>query len=282
MPPATEMIELVRRHIRLWKTASHADWRACFTSDYTIEDPVGTGPRLMGSYEAEWNNMHAEGLRLDMEPYRMIPGGREIVTDLRAVTHLEEPGLGPDLEGGARSTLSYTGIYTVDDDGLLCANRTFADPVSDALWQAFYPTLPPPSERPPPPRDDLQIRQAVEDHLYFWNLRSREEWRSRFSRDAQVEDPVGTPPCPLGDARERWEAAHADGRRVRLGCNRLIVCGMEALAHTVAFEEVAGRLPRTRSNVEIFAFDAEGRIKSWRVFREELEAEAEIGSPAVR
>jgi len=49
--------------------ASHAEWRACFTPDYTIEDPVGTGPRAMGSYEAEWHNMHTASLRLDMEIY---------------------------------------------------------------------------------------------------------------------------------------------------------------------------------------------------------------------
>ena len=47
---------------------------------------------------------------------------------------------------------------------------------------------------------------------------------------------------------------------------------MEALAHTVAFVEVAGRAPRTHSNVEIFRFDPEGRIQSWRVFREETAA----------
>jgi hypothetical protein len=44
---------------------------------------------------------------------------------------------------------------------------------------------------------------------------------------------------------------------------------MEALAHTVHFEEVGGRAPRTLANTEVFAFDAEGRITSWRVFRDE-------------
>ena len=48
-----EMRKIVRRHIRLWKTSSHADWRACFTPDYTIEDPVGTRVRPMGTYEQE-------------------------------------------------------------------------------------------------------------------------------------------------------------------------------------------------------------------------------------
>ena len=71
-----EMRKIVRRHIRLWKTSSHADWRACFAPDYTIEDPVGTGARPMGSYEEEWRNMHADGLRLDMEVYRLTVGGR--------------------------------------------------------------------------------------------------------------------------------------------------------------------------------------------------------------
>lgn len=266
-PP--EMREIVRRHIHLWKTASHAEWRACFTPDYTIEDPVGTGVRAMGSYEEEWQNMHTDGLRLDMEPYRLIVGGREIVADLRAVTHLGESGVGPDALDGTRHTLSYTGIYSVDEAGLLCANRTFADPVPDRLWKAFYPMLPLPSELPPPPRDAMQIRQAIEDHLYFWNLGTREQWRRRFSEDARVEDPVGAGETLLGDAAELWESAHDEARRVSLGCNRVIVCGMEALAHTVAFEERAGSPSRTSANTEIFTFDGEGSITSWRVFRDE-------------
>jgi hypothetical protein len=264
-----EMRQLVRRHIRLWKTASHAEWRACFTPDYTIEDPVGTGERPMGSYETEWRNMHADALRLDMEPYRLTVGGREIVADLRAVTHLGEKGVGPDAELGVRSTLSYTGIYTVDDDGLLCANRTFADPVPDHLWQAFYPTLPPPGERPPPARDAAWIRQAIEDHLYFWNLGEREDWRRRFREGAMIEDPVGTGSVPLGDAVELWEETHRPALRRWLGCHRVIVCGMEALAHTVSVEETPDHPPRTSANTEIFAFDDEGFIVSWRVFRDE-------------
>jgi hypothetical protein len=223
----------------------------------------------MGRYEEEWRNMHADGLRLDMEVYRLTVGGREIVADLRAVTHLGEKGLGPDADDGARSTLSYTGIYTIDDDALLCANRTFADPVSEELWQAFYPTLPPPSEREPLPRDEGQIRQAIEDHLYFWNLGTHDEWRGRFSADAVVEDPVGSGSQVLGDGRELWEGAHSGERRITLGANRVIVCGMEALVHGVAFEEGGGRVPRTHANAEVFAFDAEGRICSWRVFRDE-------------
>jgi len=263
------MREIVRKHIRLWKTASHADWRACFTAGYTIEDPVGTGVRPMGSYDEEWRNMHVAGLRLDMAPYRLTVGGREIVADLRAVTHLDAPGVGPDSGSGTRHTLSYTGIYTVDDDGLLSSNRTFADPVPDELWKAFYPTLPLPSDLPPPARNAAQIQQAIEDHLYFWNLGTREEWRERFTADAIVEDPVGRGAHPLGDARDLWEATHGDRRRISLGCNRVIVCGMEALAHTVAFEEEAGTAPRSLANTEIFAFDSEGRIRSWRVFRDD-------------
>jgi len=264
-----EMRNIVRRHIRLWRSASHAEWRACFTPGYTIEDPVGTGARSMGSYEEEWRNMHADGLRLDMEPYRLTVGGSEIVTDLRAVTHLSEPGVGPDADAGTRHTLSYTGIYTIGEDGLLCANRTFADPVSDELWKAFYPTLASPSERLPPARDAAQIRQAIEDHLYFWNRGSLSEWRARFSEHARVEDPVGSGVHLLGEASDLWKLTHSEDRRVTLGCNRVIVCGMEALAHTVAFEEVAGRAPCSQSNTQVFAFDAEGFITSWRVFRDD-------------
>ncbi len=272
MKNAAEMGALVRRHVLLWKTASHAEWRACFTPDYSIEDPVGTGPRAMGSYEAEWHNMHASSLRLDMEIYRLTVGGNEIVADLRAVTHLDSPGSGPDAVDGPRSTLSYTGIYSVNDSGLFCANRTFADPVSDELWKAFYPTLPSPSEREPLSRSESQLRQAVEDHLYFWNAGTLEAWRRRFSSNAWIEDPVGGGRRALGTARDLWEAAHARDLRISLGCNRIIVCGMEALAHTVVFEERAGANASTsanaRTNTELFTFDAEGRITSWRVFRD--------------
>ncbi len=269
MSTQEEMRSIVRRHIHLWKTASHSEWRALFTPDYTIEDPVGTGERLMGSYETEWHNMHTDELRLDMEPYRLIVGGREIVADLRAVTHLGESGVGPDSETETRNTLSYTGIYTVDDAGLLCANRTFADPVPDHLWQAFYPTLPPPSERPPPALDGRQIRQAIEDHLYFWNCGSWSQWRGRFRPDATIESPVGTGPSPVDTTKDVWEQTHRPERRRLLGCHRVIVGGMEALAHAVAVDESPGLAPRAASRSEIFAFDDEGYIVSWRVFEDE-------------
>jgi hypothetical protein len=263
------MRDIVRRQVRLWKTASHAEWRACFTDDYRIEDPVGTGFRAMGSYEAEWDNMHASALRLDMEIYRLTVGGDEIVADLRAVTHLDAPGLGPDAIDGARSTLSYTGIYTVDEDGFLASNRTFADPVGDDLWQAFYPTLPPPSSRPPPPRSEARLKQAVEDHLYFWNTAAFAAWRRRFSEDAVVEDPVGSGRRPLDSGRELFDPAHARDRRLLLGSHRVIACGMEAVSHSVRFEECADRPPRTTAHTEHFRFDSEGRIELWRVFRDE-------------
>jgi hypothetical protein len=44
---------------------------------------------------------------------------------------------------------------------------------------------------------------------------------------------------------------------------------MEAIAHTVAFEEPAGRAPCSHTNTEVFSFDVEGRITSWRVFRDD-------------
>ena len=269
MRGSEEMRALVRRHIRLWKTANHAEWRACFSPGYSIEDPVGTGARPMGSYEVEWRNMHTDALRLDMEIYRLTVGGREVVADLRAVTHLGLKGSGPDSVIGTRHTISYTGIYRIDEEGLLCSNRTFADPVPDELWAAFYPTLPLPSELPAPARSDSEIRQAVEDHLYFWNVGNRENWRRRFSEDAWVEDPVGTGPRQLGDAGSFWRSSHTENRRVTLGVNRLIVCGMEALAHAVSFVEEEGRGARSSSTTEIFSFDDEGYITSWRVFRDD-------------
>lgn len=272
MPDAAAMRAIVRRQVLLWKTSTHAEWRRCFRPDYRIEDPVGTGFRAMGSYEAEWANMHASALRLDMEIYGLMVGGNEIVADLRAVTHLGQAGVGPDAVDGARSTLSYTGIYSVDETGLLATNRTFADPVDDALWKAFYPTLPSPSERPPPPRSAIQLAQAVEDHLYFWNTDRREAWRRRFREDACFEDPVGSGTRPLEDGATIWSAAHAQDRRILLGCHRKIVCGMEVLTHGVRTEERSGRRPRTAAQTEVFTFDSEGRITSWRVFREDAES----------
>jgi hypothetical protein len=262
-----EMRGLVRRHISLWKKGTHAEWRACFSEGYEIEDPVGTGLRPMGSYADEWDNMHSD-LHLDMEAYRLIVGGREVLADLRAVTHLGPGSRGPAVENGARHTLSYTGIYTVGEEGLLTANRTFADPVSEELWKAFYPTLPSPAEREPPPCTPDEVRQAIEDHLYFWNVGTHEAWRGCFSADAQLEDPVGSGARPLGTGRAIWDAGHVEGRRVLRGSHRVIVCEMEALAQTVESIE-SGAGARTVANAEIFAFDADGRIRSWRVFRDD-------------
>lgn len=259
--------ELVRRHLHLWKHGTLEAWRACFTDDYAIEDPVGTGLRPMGPYADEWHNMHSDALRLDMEAYRLIVGGREVLADLRAVTHLgpAAPGVIPD--NGARYTLSYTGIYTVGDDGRFTRNRTFADPVSDELWEAFYPTLPSPAEREPPPLSSDEVRQALEDVLYFWNLGNEAAWRRCFSDDAEVEDPVGRGVRPLGDGRAIWAAGHAAGGSVLRGSHRVIVCETEAMAQVTESVE-SGSGSRTSATAELFAFDPTGRIRSWRVFRE--------------
>ena len=263
-----EVRDLVRRHIQLWRDGSHVEWRACFAPDYAIEDPVGTGLRVMGSYLDEWNNMHSDGLHLDMEAYRLIVGGNEIVADLRAVTHLPAAKAGVDAEGSARHTLSYTGIYTarrLDGKLLLSANRTFADPVPDELWHAFYPSL----QRPaPPPRSPAELRQGVEDHLYYWNRGNLADWRRRFTPDATLENPVGSGASPLGDGSELWNAGHAAERQVRLGCHRTIPCGREVLVHGVASLEVPGAPPRSVSTTEILCFDEHGFIRSWRVFRD--------------
>lgn len=261
------MRALVRRHIDRWKHGTHAEWRACFTEGYTIEDPVGTGMRRMGPYLDEWENMHSSALRLDMEAYRLIVGGREILADLRGVTHLGPGSKGPNVENGARHTLSYTGIYTVGDDGRLAANRTFADPVPDALWKAFYPTLPSPAEREPPAMSADEVRQAIEDALYFWNLDRVDAWRRCFSEDARVEDPVGTGERPLGTGRAVWDAGHRADRLVRRGSHRVIVCEMEAMVQTVESIETP-RGVESNAVAEVLAFDRDGRIRSWRVFRD--------------
>ena len=268
MHSTAHMCHAVRRHIDLWKRGTHAQWRACFEPDYVIEDPVGTGLRPMGSYREEWDNMHSNSLRLDMEAYRLIVGGSEIVADLRAVTHLGSMGRGPDSVHGSRHTLSYTGIYTIAETGLLSANRTFADPVSEDLWRAFYPTLPAPSERDPFPHTEGGLRQAVEDQIYFWNEGAQGSWRERFSGDAKIEDPVGSGIRLLSEDATLWDLGHRSKERVRMGCHRSIACGNEVLAHMVRAHETESGILEAVSTTEMFSFDAEGFIRSWRVFRD--------------
>ncbi len=73
----------------------------------------------------------------------------------------------------------------------------------------------------------------------------------------------------LGEASHLWNLAHTEDRRVTLGRTRVIVCGMGANAHTVTFEELAGRAPCSHTNTEVFSFDVDGRIISRRVFRDD-------------
>jgi hypothetical protein len=63
----------------------------------------------------------------------------------------------------------------------------------------------------------------------------------------------------------------------------MIVCGMETLAHTVSVDETPESSPPTVSRTEVFAFDDEGYIVSWRVFEDEpqsaLQADPRPGRP---
>jgi steroid delta-isomerase len=91
-----------------------------------------------------------------------------------------------------------------------------------------------------------------------------------FADDALFEDPIGSPPIRGREALAGFFAETvASGIAIELTSERIVVGGDEALSITDARWGFPGTDPARVEIFQIFAFDAQGRIASLRIFMDE-------------
>jgi steroid delta-isomerase len=105
----------VRRYLDAVATGSAADVTALFTSDATVEDPVGSealrGHEAIRGFYASFESMSKT---TELLAVRTCAG--------QAAFHFS---IVVDLGGGATSTLAPLEVMTFDDDGLITSMRAF-------------------------------------------------------------------------------------------------------------------------------------------------------------
>lgn len=123
----------------------------------------------------------------------------------------------------------------------------------------------------PVPRQQMVV--AIETFLGSYPARSDADIDRRlalFAADAKLEDPVGAPPH-MGQAglRAFFEGAVADGWIIHMKSERILASGSEGISLTRASWGKAGTEPAKVFIVHNFIFDANGKIKTLRIFFDE-------------
>ncbi len=110
------------------------------------------------------------------------------------------------------------------------------------------------------------MRQAIDAYAEGWRTGDAEPWLALFSKDAIIEDPVGSAPHVGIDAIQAlWRSVHRR-MQLELQIHRVAICGSEAMA---AFDlhVVDERGKKSVIDVvDIFGFDGDGRITSVRAY----------------
>jgi steroid delta-isomerase len=114
---------------------------------------------------------------------------------------------------------------------------------------------------------DQAKTEAVETFLASYKVKDIETRIALFADDISFEDPVGTPPL-VGKAamHQYFIDTVASGWDIDLVPKKILVNGDEAAAITEASAGVGGNQPVISTIVQIFGFDADGKIKTLRVF----------------
>lgn len=116
------------------------------------------------------------------------------------------------------------------------------------------------------------IRKAIEDYARAWSTNDRALLLSLFAEDAIWMDPVGTPPFKgHAGVGKFWDFAHQDAERtMHAKAEEIRVCGSEGILRFT----MQVRIPHLKqgldlSVIDVFEFDAKGKIKSAKAFWDE-------------
>ena len=188
MPSTSQLNRAAAEYVDAWNTGERDRWLAAWTEQPRVEWPAGSDPvhgrdRLVQG----WHDFRTTN------PYRLttlaaIPGVTEVALHLRWT--------GAD---GAHERDAIT-VLTVDDDGLIAADRQFYDV-------------------PVEPGSPAERRRTMLARHFEWFSRGHEEpdlfdgWVALFTEDCTLEDPVGSEPRS-GLMAEGWAMAHTEARRI--------------------------------------------------------------------
>ena len=85
-----------------------------------------------------------------------------------------------------------------------------------------------------------QIQSALRRRFDLWNAGDYHGWRATIGPDATIEDPDGSPPRPLGDYQQEWDAAHSEHMTVTLHVADCFPRGDQAAAYVEIRTKLAG------------------------------------------
>ena len=243
--PTPEQVRAVlERHVELWhagdKDAWLESWRTLVTGDVSLQDPVGSAPKVGFdlALAGEWDRTR-DDWKLDVQD--LVVCGNEGAL----IVHND------GVVDGVATELDTVEIYRFGDHGSLDAR---------IYWE--LPGLEPERDEPP-------VRSADEMRAFFlhahelWNAHDRDAWIAHWRTvvpgdDYTMEDPVGSPmkrgfdACRVG-AWEFWNSA------VQLSARNIIVCGNDVamvVDNTVATDGAAS----TTTSIETYAFGAPGSM----------------------
>lgn len=111
--------EAVAEHVRTWNAGDREAWLAVFADDVTMEDPVGSPPKVgRAALGTTWDRSHRSGRRWRLEPRRVVGSDDEVAVDL----------VNRGVVEGRDVVIESIEVWRVDASGRVVSVRAFFDP----------------------------------------------------------------------------------------------------------------------------------------------------------
>ncbi|HZQ27349.1 MAG TPA: nuclear transport factor 2 family protein [Acidimicrobiales bacterium] len=118
MPTPEQVRDAVDAYVDTLNRDDKDSWLKVFAENARQEDPVGTPVNVGHEAIAQfWDNFHVIAERAELTPKDVVVCGAEAAMPFTLTVH---------TAGGAVQT-DGVDLFTVDDDGLVCAIRAFLD-----------------------------------------------------------------------------------------------------------------------------------------------------------
>lgn len=106
-------------YARCFSAGEREAWLDLFVEEPAIIEPADSAPRGREALERSFDGAKAAGMRVALEPLRVIANGRDVAMHMRVRA---------TIPGGSVSENSVIEIFTFADDGRIAWMRTFVDP----------------------------------------------------------------------------------------------------------------------------------------------------------